>query len=68
MKKQFIVEVSDDGDIRIETRGFEGSTCLEEAQFLKDLLGHEISRQLTPAYYNQGRKIIKKHLPLCGLL
>jgi hypothetical protein len=66
MKKQIIVEVSDDGSVRIETRGFKGETCLEESQFLKDLLGHETARQLTPAYYNRGRKIIKKHLPLCG--
>ena len=66
MKKQIIVEVSDDGEIRIETRGFKGNSCLEESQFLKDLLGSETARQLTPAYYNRGRKIIKKHLPLCG--
>ena len=66
MKKQIIVEVSEEGEIRIETRGFEGSSCLQESQFLKDLLGHETARQLTPAYYNRGRKVIKKHLPICG--
>jgi len=66
MRKQFVIDVSDDGEIKIETRGFKGHACLTEAQFLKDLLGSEISRQLTPAYYNRGRKIIKKHLPICG--
>jgi hypothetical protein len=66
MKKQIVVEVSDDGEIKIETRGFSGEACLTESQFLKDLLGKETSRQLTPAYYNRGRKIIKKYLPLCG--
>ena len=66
MKRQFVIEVSDDGEVRVETRGFEGQACLQESQFLKDLLGHEISRQLTPAYFSRGWKIIKKHLPLCG--
>ena len=66
MKKQIIVDIDDEGEIRIETRGYSGKSCVEETQFLKDLLGREISKQLTPAYYNHGRKVIKKHLPLCG--
>ncbi|MBU0516842.1 MAG: DUF2997 domain-containing protein [Proteobacteria bacterium] len=55
-----------DGEVKIETRGFVGKTCLEEAQFLKDLLGPETKRHLTPAYYSRDGKTIKKHLPLCG--
>ena len=37
--KQIIVEVSPDGEITIETRGFKGPACLKESKFLKDLLG-----------------------------
>ena len=66
MKRQIVLEVSNDGEVRVETRGFKGPVCLEEAQFLKDLLGQETAQQLTPAYYNRGRKIVRKHLPLCG--
>ena len=64
--KEIIVDVSGTGEIRIETRGFKGKSCTVEAQFLKDLLGKETLRQLTPAYYEQEKQTIKKYLPLCG--
>ena|GEM_PF-258085 len=60
--------VLDSGEVKIETRGFTGKACIQESQFLKDLLGKEISQQLTPAYYLTGKEktSIKKHLPLFG--
>ena len=64
--KQIIVEVSPDGEITIETRGFKGAACLKESKFLKDVLGRELSQQLTPAYYQENKKKIKKYLQLCG--
>ena len=64
--KQIIVEVSPDGEITIETRGFKGPACLKESKFLKDLLGKELSQQLTPAYYQEEKKNVKKYLNLCG--
>jgi len=65
--KEIIIDVSDDGEVKIETRGFKGKSCIKESQFLKDLLGKEISQQLTPAYYTTNQKEkVKKHLPLCG--
>ena len=64
--KEIIVEVSNDGEVRIETRGFKGKSCLVESEFLKDLLGKETSRQLTPAYYQEEKQTVKKYLPLCG--
>lgn len=68
MKKQIIIDISDDGEVHIETTGFSGKACIEETQFLKNLLGKETFRQLTPAYYtnvNQKQKT-KKYLQLCG--
>ena len=64
--KQIIVEISPDGEITIETRGFKGKACLKESKFLKDVLGREISQQLTPAYYQENKKKTKKYLQLCG--
>lgn len=64
--KEIIVDISDDGEIKIETKGFKGKSCIAEAQFLKDLIGKEISQSLTPAYYEDQKTIVKKHLPLCG--
>jgi hypothetical protein len=65
--KTIVIDISDDGEVKIETTGFTGKACLGESQFLKDLLGKETSRQLTPAYFAvEGRATVKKHLPLCG--
>jgi hypothetical protein len=64
--KEIIVDISEEGEITIETRGFKGKGCVEEAQFLKDLLGKEATRQLTPAYYQENKETVKKFLSLCG--
>ena len=64
--KEIIVDISNDGEIKIETKGFKGKSCIAEAQFLKDLLGKETSQSLTPAYYEDQKTTVKKHLPLCG--
>ncbi len=66
--KQITIDITDEGEVKIETRGFSGKVCIEESQFLKDLLGEEMARQLTAAYYQrQGQEeVIKKHLTLCG--
>lgn len=66
--KEIVIDILDSGEVKIETKGFHGKGCIEESQFLKDLLGKETARQLTPAYYQrEGQKqTVKKHLPLCG--
>jgi hypothetical protein len=64
--KQILIDISDEGEIKIETKGFRGKTCIEESQFLKTLLGNEVFRQLIPAYYGQGKTETKKYLNLCG--
>ncbi len=64
--KEIIVEVSMDGEIKLETRGFKGKACIEESKFLKEVLGAETLRELTPAYYVEEEVAVKKYLPLCG--
>lgn len=64
--KQIIVDVSDDGEIHLETKNFSGDVCLKESEFIKELLGHEKARQLVPAFYMQNKKLVKQFLPLCG--
>ncbi len=64
--KEIILDISNDGEIRIETRGFKGKSCIVESQFLKDLLGGETERSLTPTYWEKEEATIKKYLPLCG--
>jgi hypothetical protein len=63
--KEIVMDIDESGEIQLETRGFHGKACIEESQFLKDLLGKETYQRLTPAYYT-NRKRIKKYLQLCG--
>jgi len=64
--KEIVLDISNDGEVRIETRGFKGKVCLKESQFLKDLLGKQTFQQLTPAYYVTQKQETKKYLNLCG--
>jgi hypothetical protein len=64
--KEIILDISNEGEIKIETRGFKGKSCVTESQFLKDLLGTETERSLTPTYWEKEENHIKKYLPLCG--
>ena len=64
--KEIVIDISDDGEIRLETRGFTGKACIEEAAFLKNLLGRETHRQLVPAYHQHQKKPARRYLPLCG--
>jgi hypothetical protein len=64
--KEIIIDITQNGEIKIETRGFSGKDCIADSQFIKDLLGKETEKQLTPAYYKENNEKIKKYLPLCG--
>jgi hypothetical protein len=66
--KRIIIVITNEGEFKIETKGFTAKACLEESRFLKDLPGRETARQLTPVYYTKAnqKEVIRKHLPLCG--
>ena len=64
--KEIVVDVSDDGEIRIETKGFAGKSCITESRFIKDVLGQETESKLIPTYWQKSKTTIKKYLPLCG--
>jgi hypothetical protein len=64
--KEIIVDISNEGEVKVETRGFAGKSCIAESQFIKDLLGKETEKQLTPAYYHENKVPVRKYLPLCG--
>ena len=64
--KEIIVDISSEGEVKIETRGFKGKSCVAESKFLKDILGKETSQSLTPAYWEEEKVAVRKYLPLCG--
>ena len=47
------VTVSPQGETRVETKGFAGSSCRQASQFLEQALGAIVSEKLTPEYYHQ---------------
>ncbi len=67
--KEIIIDISNEGELKIETRGYSGNECISQTKFLKELLGKEIFQELTPAYFtqqeNQAEKVVK-YLPICG--
>jgi hypothetical protein len=64
--KQIIIDIDENGEIQIETKGFNGKVCIEESKFIKELLGQETAKKLTPAYYVQNKQTVKEYLQLCG--
>lgn len=64
--KEIVIDISHDGEIKIETRGFMGKSCITESQFIKDVLGSEIARELTPTFWQEDQIQVKKYLPICG--
>ena len=45
------IVVSPEGQSRVETRGFVGSSCREASQFLESALGRRVSEKLTAEFY-----------------
>ena len=64
MTKKIIVEINNNGEVRIETQGYKGPICLEESEFLKDILGEETLCKLTPQFYQENKT--KKYQQICG--
>ncbi len=61
--KEIIMTVSADGEVKVETKGFKGKSCIKESEFLENALGKELKKQLTPAYYEKEER---HYLNLCG--
>lgn len=68
MSKKIVVIVDENGEIELETIGFKGKGCIAESKWIKDLLGEEKSRQLTPTYFMKetDKGVKKKYIGLCG--
>jgi len=64
--KEIIIDVMDNGEVKVETKGFKGASCLAESEFIKKYLGAEMERELKPTYYEKDGIKTTRHLPLCG--
>lgn len=67
MGKEIIIDISEDGQIAIETKGFKGKSCMAGSAFIEQTLGKVLSSQLTPAYFETDPDDNRtKYLNLCG--
>lgn len=48
---EFDISIGKDGKVKVTVHGVSGSRCLELTDALREILGREESRQLTPEYY-----------------
>lgn len=58
------VVVSPQGETRVTTKGFAGSSCREASQFLEQALGVREAEQLTAEFYKQAA--VPQHLQQGG--
>ena len=54
MHRTIEIMVSPQGETKLETKGFAGSSCREASRLLEQALGTEAKEQLTPEFYAQA--------------
>lgn len=66
-KKMIIIDIMDEtAELKIETKGYVGPKCVEEAQFLKDALGPSMEMELKPVFHKKEKETTRVFKPLCG--
>ncbi len=53
MTQTIEITISPQGQSKIETKGFTGSSCRRASQFLEEALGAQVSEKLTTEFYQQ---------------
>lgn len=54
---QFDIQIGKDGKVKLKVSGASGSECLALTDMLKEIIGHEESRELTPEYYGSPGQV-----------
>jgi len=45
--------VTPSGEVTVQTKGFNGSSCRDASRFIEEALGKRTGEQLTPEYHQQ---------------
>jgi len=53
MSQTIEIIVAPNGQSRVQTKGFTGSSCRQASQFIEQALGQRTSEQLTADFYQQ---------------
>lgn len=54
IKKELIIEIAADGDVKIKTEGFKGTECEEELKPIEKSLGKVTNRVKSSEYYQKN--------------
>ncbi|MBI3352655.1 MAG: DUF2997 domain-containing protein [Nitrospirae bacterium] len=52
MKKKIEITFSPEGEVKVETKGFAGKSCLDASKFIEEALGQKGSVSTTADYYS----------------
>ena len=55
MNRTIEIIVSPQGETKLQTKGFSGSSCREASRLLEQALGTKADEQLTPEFYAQAQ-------------
>ncbi len=56
-RPQFDITIGKDGKLQVKVSGVSGKKCVELADMLRDIVGHEESRELTSEYYGPDGQV-----------
>lgn len=56
-KKDIIITIGPDGEVKLEVKGVPGADCLDLTKFLEDELGDVTDRQHTSEYYQEEEEV-----------
>ncbi len=59
-QEEIEIEISPSGKVTARTKGYKGTSCLDVADLLAQIIGREESRELTSEYYEIETKV-KQH-------
>ena len=54
---EFDIVIGKGGTVTVEVKGVKGPRCLEYADLIREIVGHEEQRKLTVEYYAQDHKV-----------
>ena len=56
-RPEFEISIAKDGKVTVKVTGVSGGRCIELSDMLKQIVGHEESRQLTSEYYGPDGEV-----------
>ena len=56
-RPEFEITIGKNGMVTVEVKGTSGKRCLELADLIKEIIGHEEKRTLTAEYYAPDSKV-----------